>query len=595
MEFNIFDRLHSDIQDYDRNFLMLARTSNTNNKTGGYRYSQRDTVNLIELYCSSKFETGAIDSEGQRKFFLNIVRFRQEVAEKQTDIDVKDFLFVPEDGTPEINATITAKAFRKWSREKRFGKVLNELNHDYSKYGTCVAKIIGDCIERVPLLTFRVQQDAHSIECARYAIIEHENMSAEAMAEYEDWDVEKLGLKFGETTNVFEWYGYVPVDWFNEQNGTQRSSKTGSIYVQAILAPDKSAKNSSNKGGTILFLEETECLFREAHYSRIDGRWLGVGEVEKNFENQIFRNVVSNMRRRGLIWASKKLFQSSDPDIGQNLIRDVKDGDVLKVAPNGEIKQINMATQTVGEFDDAAKEIDQNADQTSFTFEVATGEGLPSGTPFRLGVILSKAVDSYYALKRENFGLFLEDMFYDLIIPVFKKESRKEHLLFFKNDENGIQAIRSRIIDFYVYRNAMDEILKGKHINLDQIRSQVQEKINRNDGEWLKIPEGFYDMVKATVILVTTGENMDVGKRIESLTNFYQALVKSGDPRAEKVLSKIATLAGEDPSDFLASKADIPAPASQIPAIPSVGGQGIPGGPNAAVPQNAPEAVAQPA
>jgi len=251
------------------------------------------------------------------------------------------------------------------------------------------------------------------------------------------------------------------------------------------------------------------------------------------------------MRKRGLLWSSKKIFQSSDTELSQNLVKDVKDGQVLKILPNGQISQVNMTTQGLQEFELAAKEIDDNADKTSFTFEVSSGEALPSGTPFRLGVILSQAVANYYSLKRENFGMMMEDIVYDLLLPLFKKENRKEHSLSFTADAEGIEKLKEDIKRVHIYQNAVEQMLNNVYPDINKITADVEEQMSRRGTEWVKIPEAYYDNLAVTTTLVTTGENINVKKRIETLTNLYTTLSQKGDPRADKILTKIMALTGE--------------------------------------------------
>jgi hypothetical protein len=46
----------------------------------GYEFSQYQTLQAIDLYHNSKFETGNKDSLGRKKPFYNITKFRVNVA-----------------------------------------------------------------------------------------------------------------------------------------------------------------------------------------------------------------------------------------------------------------------------------------------------------------------------------------------------------------------------------------------------------------------------------------------------------------------------------------------------------------------------------
>ena len=96
--FSIYGQLQKELTDFFQNKVKIAgiQTDNPLASSVGFDFSQWETLNLIELYYNSQFESGKIDSEGQRKVFLNISQFKADVASKQVDIDVKDFVFVPE-------------------------------------------------------------------------------------------------------------------------------------------------------------------------------------------------------------------------------------------------------------------------------------------------------------------------------------------------------------------------------------------------------------------------------------------------------------------------------------------------------------------
>lgn len=564
MQFNIFDQLYTEINSFRKDRVHIAGTQTDSEtrylgkKSKGYEYNQFETLNLIELYYNSKYDTGEYDAEGQKKVFLNICKFRAEVAAKQTDIDVKDFVFVPDDNNSDYGAFFLTKKFKRWARENYFGSVINQLNQDFSKYGTCVAKKVNGTIERVPLKNLIVEQSANDLITAKYVIEEHEGMTFDDMEEMKGWEVEDLDIKFGEKHCVYERHGRVPLAWFKEQKGEEpeEGDEKRSIDVLAILLPDLDDKK--RRGGSILFLEkEDKRPYEEAHWAKVDGRWLGVGEIENQFDNQRARNMTANLRKRGLYWSSKHLFQSADPDVAKNLIRNVNDGDVLNILPNGNITPIPMESRNLSEFQNFDDVWEKNSDQKSFTYEVATGEALPSGTPFRLGVVLSNSVNSHFALKRENFGIFLGRIVRDQLLPTFKKQNRKEHELMFAQDEKGVDRLKKDIIQMAIWENFRDQLLAGQLPNIEEIKLKVTQEVDKKRNVTVKIPEGYYDYIKATVDVVTTGENVNIEKKIETLTNLYNSWKQSNDPRAEKALTRLLALTGENIEEFQSAEQSV--------------------------------------
>jgi hypothetical protein len=130
--FDIIGQIGKEVQSFKTDKILIAGTQQDtgiylNKDQRGYKFSQWETLNLIDLYYTSKFETGLQDSEGQRKLFLNICAFRADVASKMIDLDTKDFIFVPDDSSSKWGAWFINKEFRDWARMNYFGEFINEI------------------------------------------------------------------------------------------------------------------------------------------------------------------------------------------------------------------------------------------------------------------------------------------------------------------------------------------------------------------------------------------------------------------------------------------------------------------------------------
>lgn len=583
--FDIFGQVTKELEQFKNDKVQIAGVSNDSGRylsksEKGYQFNQSETLNLIDLYYNSKFETGPIDSEGQRKLFLNICAFRADVASKMIDLDTKDFVFIPDDEGSKWGAYFIQKEFRDWARENYFGEFINELVDNLPKYGTVVVKRVGKEIERVPLKKLVNQQDVECLDDSSHVIEIHENMSKEDMDKYPDWNLGDLDLPFGKTVTVYERYGLVPAEFYYNYIDKEVPESEKNTTIQCVVictaTPKKQGKGSE---GQVLFVEKyKELPYLECHWKKQDGRWLGIGEVENQFENQISRNMLANLRRRSLLWSSKKIFQSPDETVNKNLIRDVKDGEVLRIMPNGNITQVDVASRQTGEFQSAEDMWEKNSDQKSFTYEVATGESMPSGTPFRMGVILSNAVNSHFGLKKEKLGLFLKKIVVEQIFDIFKKENSKEHVITIMGNDKGMNDLRK--IASEVELN--DKMMKWAMSNAtdmpdwDMERQKIEAAYSAQSHLFITIPDNFYDNIKHHIEISITGEEIDTNSKITSLTTIYQSLVQTGDPRAEQVLNQIVSLTGGNLEAMIGPKPQQPQqqapqqaqPQSTMPIIP---------------------------
>jgi hypothetical protein len=553
--FDIFTQIGTEIEQFNNDRVHIAGTQADSaryltRKSKGYDFSQKETLNLIDLYYNSKFETGNTDSEGQRKLFLNICAFRADVASKMIDLDTKNFIFIPDDEDSQWGSFLISKEFKNWARKNYFGDLLNEAVENWPKYGTLVIKRVGKKLERVPLKTLVNQQDAKDLQTATHVIEIHENMTLQDMKKFPDWDTDQLEMKFGDKATVYERYGHIPASLYYELQGKKAPKGLENESYDCVVICTCQKSKDGKFAGSILFIEKIdERPYLEVHWKKQDGRWLGIGEVENQFENQVARNMIANFRKRALQWSSKKIFQSPDETVAKNLIRDVKDGEVLRIMPNGNITQIDMASREVGEFQSFEDVLEKNSDQKSFTYEVATGESMPSGTPFRLGVVLSNAVNSHFGLKQEKLGLFFKKVVIEFVFDIFKKENRKEHTVTFYGSEKGVEDIRKAMLE-----HTMKDKIKSYLLNpgnrpmpvWSEVKTLLEEAYKQKSHLYIDVPDSFYDNMKNHCELVITGEEIDIPSKLGTFSTLYQTLVQVGDPRSEQVLNKIMQLTGEN-------------------------------------------------
>ena len=547
----IYSQTKRELDEFFNKYIHIAGTSKQesarylDSRNRKYMYNQWETINLIDLYYNSKFESGVYDTEGQRKIFLNLCKFRTDVASKQIDIDVKDFNFIPEEGVSEWPAYFQQKEFRAWAKDDYFGELLNKCVAMFPRYGWLVLKEVNGHLEYVPLQTLRNQQDAKDLQSARYIIIEHPHMTKDEMKAMRGWNTSSITLKPGQTDTVYERYGFVTVEEYNKYATKKlKMDNTDMIDCLTILTL-KETKDGPT--GNVLFMEQIDKRpFQDVKWSEQHGRLMGIGEVENQFENQIAANLSFNLFRRQLLWSAKKIFQSPHEGIAKNLVRDVKDGDVLQISSGGNITQIDMANKAIGDFTSFSKIVEDNANQKSFTFESSTGASMASGTPFRLGVLLSNTVNSHFELKKEQLGLFFKRGMQELIIPKWKEQFTSSRIISMFNDEEGFDTLKELLIHIKVNDEIANALNEQRLPNRDLITEQIRNELENQKYLFIKIPDSYYDDIKYKVTLTITGEEIDLPKKIETLTNLYTSLKQTGDSRSEKVLKKILSLVGEN-------------------------------------------------
>lgn len=579
-EFNLFAKLRENIEEYDNKGYFLVgkpsakdqfRDQEERGQDGGYYYSQKQTLEAIDLACASKFKK-AKDAEGKTKTYLNIVNFHADVSINQVGVNTSNYIMEPENNDYSWPVFFMDKKFKEFSQEKSYDDIIDELTDDYCRKGSCVSKKIKKGVERVPLRTLRNSIRAKTLEDAArnggYAIIENE-MSYGKMKKYKGYKLD--GLDKTKIYTLFERYALIPRAKLNEFKGLAVVESDWEDYIccQQILIPNSEAFKTITKepGGHIVFIEEIvdeegEFPLEEAHYRKIDGRWLGEGEVEKQLQNQISRNLTANLRRRSLIWAAKRVFQGvNSTDVAKELLVEVKDGTVLDIKPNGQITPVNTQTQHLGDFTADENNVKENSQQISFSFDVASGDSMPSGTPFRLGILLEGAVSKYFKRKQDTLSNFLKRSFFSQLVPIFQQEIKEEHSLRFAISDEQYEDALKGMIQAHTNDIVKTEWMKGNQVPADVVRFRVEEELRKQPYIFWDIPAYFYKDIHSYMRL---NINEPIAADIETLTNLYTSMVQTGDPRSEKILKLILAKKGQNMDALVGSKPTVDPRMSQV-------------------------------
>lgn len=588
MNYNIIGIMDKAIQDFDNKSInVVPSTEDEQGKrylmaeNNGYQFSQRKMLNDIDMAYNSIYKKGKYDTEGQRKLYLNIMRFYVNVAMKNTNVNTGDYQFIPSDYTTDNmwEAWFFKRQFGTFIVDEHYGETIDELNKDFNKYGSCVQRRVKDDITRVPLRSIRNDQGAPTLmEGIRGGIplmVQHE-LSYFEVSEFKYWKCEDFKGK----RVIQEMYHYMPkwalLELQGEKFDVTSEEQKKMILVMAIIMPSGKKEEDARKkyAGIVLFSEEvSEIPFEECHSEKQDGRWLGIGEAEKQLEAQIARNLSANLRRRSMLWASKQIFQTQGDEVTKNLVKNVKDGEVLAVGINGLIQKVDTSSRSLSDFSQDEEVWSQNSKEQAFAFESATGDSMPSGTPFRLGALLSNSAMSYFDGKKQTFGMFLERAFFSQIIPIFQKRA-KDDLMIISSGEKGYENIRRLFIEFNVQNYKKELSLDPNVLDMnvptdEEIQMQVEQEIVKSPYLATRVPAEVYKKAKYKVKLNIAGENTNI-MDAESLTTTYQAMVQAGDPRASQLLDVILSSKGINLTSIVGQK-ELPKTPESVATPPAQG------------------------
>src|SRR3990167_10256407 len=276
---------------------LVSGLSAGTSSSSGFSFNQWDTIQQIILYHNSRFASGTVDDEGDRKYFFNINRNPCKVFSKAIDFDTKNIRLLTVEGGDSLKTWFMERDLKFWMRDKQFGKILNRIFIDIPIYGSVVLKIVDGNPFFVDLRNFIVDQSADTLDQANYIIEIHNYSTGEfrKIGKQMGWkkeDVEKVIDEFHKMKNqshikLYERYGELE-EGEDVKTYTFKRSFVADVGVDDY---DQYGRLVSQHAGVEMASEDYEGNpYWEFHASKVSGRWLGVGVVEELLEPQIAVN-----------------------------------------------------------------------------------------------------------------------------------------------------------------------------------------------------------------------------------------------------------------------------------------------------------------
>ena len=563
---------------------------------GGYAFNHPGTIKRTDNYYNGKFESGEFDSKGFKKFFYNITKPACDIATKFVDLDTKDILLISEKADQELKVWAMQKDLRHWMKKNNFGKLLNDIAYDFPKYGSVVVKKSKDGgVKQTALHNLRMDPTVSELKDSSF-VYEVLNMTIREI-ESMGWDAEavkELRATGEKSFVVYECYNYNSEEgkqwertfWadlfcYRKDGGMVRGKEANINNEQESYVPGKK-----------LYTDYTDDLpYRELHWEKVPGRWLGYGFPEYLVDNQVRRNELANVKAKGLLWTSLKLYQTNDSGLAKNVLTEMENGDIIFT--NSEVKPVINEERNLSVFQQEEATWDKNSDQKTFSQDISRGANLPSRTPLGVANLSAGMVASYFDVKKENFGIFLRFLVLNDIIPSFKLQSAKEHTLVFLGSDQEIDKLDRMLSQYHTEKAAMEYAEKtGFFPEPEEMASEldrVSRELKTGRGRYLQIPAGYYDNAEYYLDVVTTGEQVDLGGQTQILQTVLQLTGTNPmilrDKPTRSMLFKLMELGGISPIDLniIGDQADNAPPA----ALPQ-------GGSVATQPQGQPQMMQQP-
>lgn len=526
----LFKRIESEINNYISGTIEISE---------GVHFSQYKTIQRIYKFKNRDLTEGnKLKEDLSYDYYFDIISPRVDSEVKNLRFDTKHILVFSENPTKDYPAVFISNAMLKnWMAENGEDEKLKAAVEEFTENGNVGFKKVDGGYEIIDALnTYITNVQAQSVDDTD--IIERHELTASQIKRMESWDQDKaqkvikeLGNKtFSaseqtdpiESTNkryeIFEYSGEVSELEFNQLKGKNEGDEHKYFLAKIIVAGLR--KSGAGEKYT-LFAEKLDGKLSDhyiyAHRGSYKGRFWRVGMYEMLIDHQVRANEIGNDLASGLGWASKVFFKSSDSGVLQNIRADMENGDVIIAK---DIDQLNVRMQGMDQLIADWNRLMQDADRLSNSLEVVRGESMPSGTPFRMGMLLDQNAGRLFVLLRQKITLPYKRVFREWVLPQLVDELSGEQIFTLTGETEAQEQLRKMLVESWYAQN-LAKI--GNHTAeiAETIKAEQLEQLQEVEPVIKNVKE-IWKGIKPRIFVTITGENSDMADNVQDIVSLLQ-------------------------------------------------------------------------
>lgn len=557
----------------------------------GLSFNMYERIVETEFLTSGHYQSGDYDENGDLKPFHDIITRIVENQRSAEEVDTKDMEITTDDPDYYVRASLISKFNQDWMDANYIDKFHNDAIETRGKHGGLLVKVTEEvdniALEVVDWTSFA--GDAVDLE-GGIKVVDNFYTPAMLLERAEDmgWDIDACH-------RAIELYAEADQDDdYREQRETTGKyilvREVSGVFEKQYIDPEYEGKeysyqmhyvagsefHSDAKGEAGVTLDKQELDDTPYYYLPYKkrtsaGKMLGIGMVERARHAQIATNVASQQYKYSLDMASTHVLQSSSKNLkGKNVLTNMKRGSILKVDDGKPISGVDMSPQALAHLQNYMAQWENQVDRATGTFAVATGEELPSGTPYRLGAILDQNAQSSFDLRREEYAIFINRIYKERIIPWMIRQLKKKKTLSLKFSPEELKKLDQDVSQYMADQELISLYLDGAFDDVPPamrfavMETRREEMMTGIDAELKKgknrrkigqFPDGYWSQVADKLYVDITGERRDKATMLESVNNVLMQYIQlkpqlDVDPNARKLFNQIVETAGLEPIDF---------------------------------------------
>lgn len=541
-------------------------------KIEGLKRSQYKIIKMCEYYSDSKYMGAYLGNVRQIAGgqidvpFYNIVNYRVALAKTATDLDIKDINIVSDNPKYQVHSMLLNREAYEWMKKTEFSRTLNQMGYTRPKYGGYLVKKTEEKGElKIDVVKWtNVMTDQNDIMAG--PIVETHQMSPVAIKAKEgSWDnvIEVLkahkkmdSKKRPSVIEVVEITGEFPVSVLKNAKDeviAEEDEYTYSLqrYFLACLDGHKYLMFADDLSGELA--DYYEYLSWEDN-----GYGLGRGVIEDSEEAQVWTNDAVVNESIAMSLAGRVGIKTTSKKVGQNILQH-DHGKIYELEANTDMAAFNLTPAALPQYQNQIEKWKSQADNVTSSFNAATGEQPPSGTPYSQTALLNQVATKPFDYKREEWGIHLTKLFDKWVIPHLIKKIKAEHILVSEFSETELENIDESFATYTTNSYIKDRMNEGKVVSPEEqdfAMGAFKDAIKKTGRKrFIKIPEDFFKDIECKVTVITTGEQKNKAVVLQSLNSILDTVVKSfnpntgqfgvlADPELSKIFREIVEIAG---------------------------------------------------
>lgn len=492
----------------------------------------KDIIRTVEFYSNSQYISGNRDELGREKPFYNIGNYRVTVAKVATDLDVKDIRYEPDSLKYSTQAMLINKKLFELLKEINFSKTLNDAGLVRPKYGGVILK--------------KTENEGN----LEIGVVDW------VTTEFDPSDV--LGGTFIENFQLYPSQLVAKKDvWYNidevlEAHNRHTKGKPAKIDIKEVVGefpvqfdPEREDEESDEyvrmcfyiaqvgKKKYLLYVEqEKESRYKYLPWEAV-GNSLGRGVWEDGFESQVWQNDAIISFKNVMNISGKVMLSTDSQKVSGNAITGVDNGHIFQLEQGRSITSLNLSPTNMPAFEKAIELWDSQYNRAASTYDANTGEAPTAGTPYSQTALLNQVANSPFEFRREEWGIFLNEVLNDWVLPHLKKKIKKEGVIVAEFDESELEIIDEAFAEYQGRQYFKDRLLQGvlpEQSEIDSLKEDTKMLLSKTGKKReIEVPEGFLD-VEGKITANITGELKNKQAILQSLDNIFRTISSTYNP-----------------------------------------------------------------